>query len=209
MGRVKVCGITNVDDALVAAEAGADALGMVFAESPRRIDVPCATEIANALPPFVTRVGVFVNEDTETIRRMMHEVPLDIVQLHGDEAPEVCVHLSPGRCVKGIRVKDEASLERIWDYRGVAGVLLDAYVEGVAGGTGRTFNWGLAAGVVGRGVRIVLSGGLTPGNVEEAIRAVRPDAVDVSSGVEVEPGVKDAGAVREFVLRARRAFAEL
>lgn len=209
MGRIKICGITNVDDALAACRLGADAVGMVFAESPRRVDVPAASQIASALPPFVTRVGVFVDEDTESIRRIMDAVPLDLVQLHGDEAPEVCVHLSPGRCIKGVRVRDESSLGAIDRYSGVAAVLLDAYVEGAAGGTGRTLDWKLAAAAVGKGVPIVLAGGLRPDNVAEAIRTVRPAAVDVSSGVEARPGRKDHDALAQFIRRAREAFAEV
>lgn len=199
MTRVKICGISDVENALVAAEAGADAIGLVFAPSPRRVTVEQAREIVDALPPFVTKVGLFVDEDPARIEEVADACRLDVVQLHGSESPGFCAAL--GRTViKAIRVKDAASLAVMDGYR-VAGFLLDSYHPEVAGGTGRTFDWDLAEQVSGR-YRVILSGGLTPANVTEAIEKVRPHGVDVSSGVETD-GRKDSAKIRDFVLRVR------
>lgn len=199
MTRVKICGISDVENALVAAEAGADAIGLVFAPSRRRVTVEQAREIVDALPPFVTKVGLFVDEDPARIEEVADACRLDVVQLHGSESPGFCAAL--GRTViKAIRVKDAASLAVMDGYR-VAGFLLDSYHPEVAGGTGRTFDWDLAEQVSGR-YRVILSGGLTPANVTEAIEKVRPHGVDVSSGVETD-GRKDPAKIREFVMRVR------
>lgn len=199
MTRVKICGISDVGNALVAAEAGADAIGLVFAPSRRRVTVEQAREIVDALPPFVTKVGLFVDEDPARIEEVADACRLDVVQLHGSESPGFCAAL--GRTViKAIRVKDAASLAVMDGYR-VAGFLLDSYHPEVAGGTGRTFDWDLAEQVSGR-YRVILSGGLTPANVTEAIEKVRPHGVDVSSGVETD-GRKDPAKIREFVMRVR------
>lgn len=199
MTRVKICGISDVENALVAAEAGADAIGLVFAPSRRRVTVEQAREIVDALPPFVTKVGLFVDEDPARIEEVADACRLDVVQLHGSESPGFCAAL--GRTViKAIRVKDAASLAVMDGYR-VAGFLLDSYHPEVAGGTGRTFDWDLAEQVSGR-YRVILSGGLTPANVTEAIEKVRPHGVDVSSGVETD-GRKDPAKIREFVVRVR------
>lgn len=199
MTRVKICGISDVENALVAAEAGADAIGLVFAPSRRRVTVEQAREIVDALPPFVTKVGLFVDEDPARIEEVADACRLDVVQLHGSESPGFCAAL--GRTViKAIRVKDAASLPVMDGYR-VAGFLLDSYHPEVAGGTGRTFDWDLAEQVSGR-YRVILSGGLTPANVTEAIEKVRPHGVDVSSGVETD-GRKDPAKIREFVMRVR------
>lgn len=199
MTRVKICGISDVENALVAAEAGADAIGLVFAPSRRRVTVEQAREIVDALPPFVTTVGLFVDEDPARIEEVADACRLDVVQLHGSESPGFCAAL--GRTViKAIRVKDAASLAVMDGYR-VAGFLLDSYHPEVAGGTGRTFDWDLAEQVSGR-YRVILSGGLTPANVTEAIEKVRPHGVDVSSGVETD-GRKDPAKIREFVMRVR------
>lgn len=199
MTRVKICGISDVENALVAADAGADAIGLVFAPSRRRVTVEQAREIVDALPPFVTKVGLFVDEDPARIEEVADACRLDVVQLHGSESPGFCAAL--GRTViKAIRVKDAASLAVMDGYR-VAGFLLDSYHPEVAGGTGRTFDWDLAEQVSGR-YRVILSGGLTPANVTEAIEKVRPHGVDVSSGVETD-GRKDSAKIRDFVLRVR------
>lgn len=199
MVRVKICGISDVENALMAAEAGADAIGLVFAPSRRRVTVEQAREIVDALPPFVTKVGLFVDEDPARIEEVADACRLDVVQLHGSESPGFCAAL--GRTViKAIRVKDAASLAVMDGYR-VAGFLLDSYHPEVAGGTGRTFDWDLAEQVSGR-YRVILSGGLTPANVTEAIEKVRPHGVDVSSGVETD-GRKDPAKIREFVMRVR------
>jgi phosphoribosylanthranilate isomerase len=198
--RVKICGITNRDDALVAVEAGAHALGFVFAPSPRQISPEAAAEIIAALPPFVQTVGVVVNQDLEPI---LARCPLDAVQFHGEEPAEVLGRVSGVRRIKAFRVADEQDLEPIAAYASVADAfLLDARVPGIAGGTGHTFPWHLAREARRFGRPIVLAGGLTPENVAAAVVAGRPDAVDVSSLVERAPGQKDADRVRRFVAAA-------
>jgi phosphoribosylanthranilate isomerase len=203
MVRVKICGITTVDDALSAVTAGADALGFVFfARSPRNVSPDEAAGIIRRLPPFVQTVGLFVNEDAETVNGIADRCGLDIVQLHGDESPAYC-DLIHRRVLKAFRVRDAASLEAMGNYR-VAGYLLDAWKKDAYGGTGHTFDWELAKGAAVHGP-LVLAGGLDPDNVAEAVRRVRPYAVDVSSGVESTPGKKDHEKVREFISRAKEA----
>ncbi len=190
MVRVKVCGITNKRDAFMAAEMGVDALGFIFARSPRTVRPEQARKIIQCLPPFVQTVGVFVNEKPARIREIMAFCGLDLVQLHGDESPEMCDTLMP-RCVKAIRVRYKSSLETIRSYRGkTRAFLLDAYSEKARGGTGNTFDWGLAREAKNIGTPIILAGGLHPDNIEEAILTVRPFAVDINSGVEQRPGEK-------------------
>lgn len=206
MIKVKICGITTLEDALVAAEAGADALGFVFYNgSSRCIRPEQAAAIIRQIPPFVQAVGLFVNEELETINAVTNCCSLDIIQLHGDEPPSFCAAI-PRRVLKAIRVRDAASLEQLRDYRTQA-FLLDAWSPTAYGGTGSVFNWDIAASAA-KNCRIVLAGGLTPGNVAEAIRTVRPYAVDVSSGVESAPGKKDAALVREFIRNAKEACLE-
>jgi indole-3-glycerol phosphate synthase/phosphoribosylanthranilate isomerase len=205
---VKICGITNAEDARMAAAAGADAVGFVFwPKSPRAVDAATARAIAAALPPFVLRVGVFVDASPEEMRKVADEVGLDIVQLHGQEPPED-VARAPRRAVKAIRVGPGFRPEEALRYDGTAAALLvDTRADGAGpGGTGQTFDWSLVRPVRERTPFLVLAGGLTPDNVGEAIAAVRPDAVDVSSGVESAPGRKDPAKVRAFVdaVRARR-----
>lgn len=195
--RVKICGITNLDDALSAADAGADALGFVFVrESSRYVEPDIACEIIRHLPPMVTAVGVFVNEKIETVREITKHCALDLLQFHGVESPEYCEWYAQG-VIKGFRVRDGASLQEISRYR-VQGYLLDSYSEEALGGTGSTFDWSLARKVVPLGP-VILAGGLTPGNVGQAVDQVRPFAVDVSSGVERRTGTKDAKKIRQFV----------
>lgn len=202
--RVKLCGMTRPEDARAAERYGADAIGFVFAESPRRVTAEQARTISEAVGPFVTRVGVFVDAGIEAIRRVLKEVRLDVVQLHGNETPaEAEAVRSLGvRVVKAIRVRDAGSLAGLAAYD-VDAFLLDAYVPGVAGGTGRTFEWALAEEAARR-YPVILAGGLTPENVAEAVAAVRPYAVDTSSGIESSPGVKDHERMREFITRARK-----
>jgi len=201
MVRVKVCGITTVEDASHAAACGADALGFVFfAKSPRCVSPEAARGIIAELPPFVSAVGLFVNEDPERIRQLADFCALDVIQLHGDESPEACA-FPPRRVVKALRVKDAASLAGHREY-GVSALLLDAWVAGAYGGTGESFNWDLAAEVARRRP-VILAGGLTPANVAEAVRQVRPYAVDVSSGVEAAPGRKDPAKVEAFIRNAK------
>lgn len=201
MVRVKICGITSRDDALMAVEAGADALGFVFYEkSPRFVNPLTAAAIIRELPPLVQTVGLFVNEDVEKINWAADFCGLDLVQLHGDEEPRDADEVKR-RVIRALRVKDETSLvaHDAWQ---VSALLLDAWVSGAYGGTGETFNWDLAA-VAARQRPVILAGGLTPENVAEAVRIVHPYAVDVSSGVEATPGRKDPEKVREFVRRAK------
>lgn len=201
MVRVKICGITNLDDALAAVGCGADALGFVFwAGSQRHISAAVAAEIVKELPPFITTVGVFVNETRSRIDDILAEVPLCAVQLHGDETPEFCSGFDV-KVIKAVRVRDKGDIEALSDYD-VSAFLLDSYREGFSGGTGVTFDWSLATGAKMLGP-VIVSGGLTPDNVAEAVRVVRPYGVDVSSGVEKSPGRKDSSAICSFIAQAR------
>lgn len=204
MVKIKICGITSLEDALTAVEAGADALGFVFyAASPRHIFPEQATRIISQLPPFVQTVGLFVNEEATTVNEVADLCRLDLVQLHGDESADYCQQISR-RVLKAFRVRSLTCLDPIKDYR-VAGYLLDTFSPSFYGGTGTSFNWEIATEAVKRHQRIILAGGLTPDNVAEAIRQVRPYGVDVSSGVEAGPGKKDREKVREFIGNAKEA----
>lgn len=203
MTRIKICGITREEDAWAAVEYGADALGFIFySESPRCIKPEQALLISRRLPPMITRIGVFVDEPPEAVQPIFDRVGLDVVQLHGTEQPE-WIAKYPGRVIKAIRVQSIESLRQMAAYR-VNTFLLDTYRQGMPGGTGETFNWDLAIGAKQHG-RIILSGGLNPSNVVDAIRLVKPYAVDVSSGIEIEPGIKDHGRMKLFIQRARGA----
>jgi phosphoribosylanthranilate isomerase len=197
--KVKICGITEKEDALGAAKLGADALGFIFAPSPRQISMGKARCIINEIPPFVKTVGVFVNEETNTIREHINYCGLDLVQLHGDESPEFCRQLMP-YSVKAFRIKDDSSLQKFAEYQAnVRALLLDTYAADKVGGTGKTFDWQLAVKIKETGIPVILSGGLGPSNIEEAIRLVRPDAVDVNSGVEERPGKKSYVMMKELI----------
>jgi phosphoribosylanthranilate isomerase len=198
---VKICGITTPEDALLAADAGVDAIGLVFAKSPRRVEPEQAADILAALPPYVDPVALFVNETASRIRSLCRMLGVRTVQLHGDEPPELALALDEFCVVKAVHMAAEADLEAIADYPASA-FLLDTKVAGLRGGTGKTFDWQLAAQAQGR---IILAGGLNPDNVAEAVRTARPYGVDVSSGVEAEPGKKDPEKVRAFVRNARAA----
>ena len=188
--KVKICGITNLEDASIAIELGADALGFIFAPSPRQIAPQKAAEIIRVIPPFVKTVGVFVNEAPATIREIMQHCGLDLIQLHGDESPSFCEVLMP-YVIKALRVKDESSLQTSRAYHGkVRALLLDTYSKEIAGGTGKTFDWDLAIKIKKIGMPIILSGGIGPSNIDQAVNTVRPDAVDVNSGIEEYPGKK-------------------
>lgn len=202
MVRVKICGITNIEDARLAVRAGADALGFIFAPSPRRISPEEAADIIASLPPFVAAVGVFVDERPDRIREIAAQCRLGGIQFHGDEGPEECAGFG-GRAIKAVRVKDAGSLRGLDRYR-VGAFLLDSCVRGMRGGTGAVFAWNLAAAFFSA-TPVILSGGLTPENVAQAVSAVRPYAVDVSTGVESEPGRKDQARMEEFVRRAKEA----
>lgn len=203
--KVKICGITSAEDATVAVEAGADALGFVFyRKSPRYIEPAMARQIIMGLPPLVLPVGVFVNEEQSVVRNLMDDCGLSLAQLHGSESAAYCQEL--GRPVlKALRVKDRSAFLALAEFRGRAGVrgfVLDAFSDQAYGGTGQVIDWQLAAEAA-KAANILLAGGLTPDNVQQAIQAVQPYGVDVSSGVEREPGKKDHEKVRAFIRAAR------
>ncbi|MEA3362822.1 MAG: phosphoribosylanthranilate isomerase [Thermodesulfobacteriota bacterium] len=200
--RIKICGITNLEDALCAVGSGADALGFVFYEkSPRYVHPEIVAQIVSELPPFVTTVGLFVDAAPDTIKQTMRMAGLGVVQLHGDESPEDC-HLNPYSVIKAVRVKGADSLAGIDNYP-VSALLLDAWNEQQYGGTGESFDWQLARELTGHRP-IILAGGLTPGNVAQAVRMVNPYAVDVSSGVEESPGHKDRNKIHKFIQQVRQ-----
>jgi phosphoribosylanthranilate isomerase len=201
--RVKICGITRVDDALAAAEAGADAIGLVFyPKSSRAVSIERAADIARRLPAFVTTVGLFVNPSSAEIERVLAEVPLDLLQFHGDESPQFCALFSTPY-LKALRVKPELDIAACAQaYKAARGLLLDAWRSDQFGGTGHTFDWKLI-GPEAPSSRIILAGGLTPANVAEAIQVVRPWAVDVSTGVEETPGIKSHSLMQAFVKSVR------
>ena len=203
MVKVKVCGITSPEDARVAADAGADAIGLVFAESPRRVSAPQAREISAALPEGAAKVGVFVDEEPEEVLRIAREVGLDYAQLHGDETAEEVAAVREGglKVIKALRVRDAGSLEAIGEY-GADLLLLDAYSERVRGGTGERFDWGLAKWLKGY-ANILVSGGLSPENVREVVELFEPYGVDASSSLEDSPGKKNRDTVRRFVSAAK------
>jgi len=200
MVKVKICGITNADDALTASGLGADALGFVFyKESPRHVSPDQAREIIRKLPPFITTVGVFVDTPPDEVEGIMRRAALDVAQLHGHELPGACVF--GRRVIKAIRVKELSDLEPLHHYH-VSAYLLDTYTQESFGGTGQIFNWDIALDAKQFG-KIILAGGLNPDNVEKAIQRVRPYGVDVSSGVEEGKGKKDHRKMELFIRRAK------
>ena len=204
--KVKICGITNLPDGMAAAEEGADALGFVFYEgSPRFVRIEAAAEIIRQLPALVVKVGLFVNAPEDLVVRAASECGLNLLQFHGDEPPDYCLQFGL-MSMKAFRIRDMESLKLLADYPTDAW-LLDAYAPEQVGGTGKTFNWELAAEAQTWGRPIFLAGGLKSENVAEAIRQVRPYAVDVSSGVEAAPGKKDHAKLRAFIQAAKRADA--
>ncbi|MEE2813741.1 MAG: phosphoribosylanthranilate isomerase [Verrucomicrobiota bacterium] len=202
---VKICGITSQADARAAAAAEADAIGLMFyKESPRHVTIEQAKEICEVLPAHIMRVGVFVNTDEALINRALSECLLNILQFHGDETPEDCAQY-PVMTLKAFRVQGPETLEQMKDYS-TAGFLLDAYTKEARGGTGEKFNWDLAVQAQQLRKPVFLAGGLTPDNVAEAVRKVEPFGVDVSSGVESEPGKKDSEKMVAFVKAAKSAL---
>ena len=202
--KVKICGITSVADGLLAAGAGADMIGLMFYESsPRHITLAQAAEISRALPPFVLRVGVFVNPDEALVTSAIRECGLSLLQFHGDETSDFCTQFGV-MSLKALRVRDAESLQPLEQFKTDA-FLLDAYAQSGLGGTGEKFNWDLAVEAQKFGKPIFLAGGLTPENVADAVRQVHPFAVDVSSGVESAPGKKDEAKVRAFIAAVRGA----
>ena len=202
--RIKICGITRIDDARAAIAAGVDAVGLVFyPRSPRCLDIESARSIVDQLPPLVTVVGVFVNQTIEQVREIADRASLDILQLHGDETPEQCRRYGQPY-IKGVRMRDDVDLTATaYAYSDCRGLLLDTYKPGTEGGTGETFSWKRIPATMIKPV--ILAGGLNPANVGEAIETVRPFAVDVSSGVEKTQGVKDAREIERLVKAVRAA----
>ncbi len=201
MARIKICGITNIEDALYAADLGVDALGFVFySQSPRHIEPKKARKIIQQLPPFLAKVGVFVNETAARVNEIIELTGIDVVQLHGQEAPEYCQRFER-KVVKAFRIAPDFDPAQIEVYE-VDAYLLDTYVRGIYGGTGEVFNWEIAKRAEQYG-RIILAGGLNPGNIKEAICQVEPYGVDISSGVEIRPGEKDKRKLEQLVLQVR------
>ena len=208
MTRIKICGITRVEDALAAANSGADAIGLVFYErSPRHVNIAQAAQLAAALPPFVSVVGLFVDADEAFVREVLSNVPLDMLQFHGDETPEYCMQFGKPY-LKAIRVKAGVDLlQCAARFCTARGLLLDAYVDGVQGGTGTVFEWALIPRNLP--LPVILSGGLEDGNVAVAIIQVCPYAVDVSSGVESAKGIKDPAKIAAFINEVKRTDVQL
>ena len=203
MIKIKICGITNLEDALYATECGADSLGFNFyKKSPRYIEPQKAAEIISQLPPLIMPVGIFVNEHEDRIREIQQLACIPTVQFHGDESPEFCQRFG-SHVIKAFQVRDKESLKAMAHYR-VGAFLLDSYREGMRGGTGEAFDWHLAVVAKTFG-KIILAGGLTPENVTEAVKLVQPYAVDVAGGVEKEKGIKDQAKVKKFINEVRRA----
>ncbi len=199
--KIKICGITNLEDAQLAVQAGADALGFIFyPQSPRFVEIQVVKSIVNQLPPFVLPVGVFVNEEQSMVQNVMDVCGLALAQLHGEESPAYCESLGHP-VLKGIRLRDRTSFLALAEYKGRAGVrgfVLDAFSESAYGGTGEIADWNLAAEAA-HAAPILLAGGLSSENVQEAIQQVQPYGVDVSSGVEARPGQKDPNKVQAFI----------
>jgi phosphoribosylanthranilate isomerase len=195
---VKVCGITNLQDALTCVTYGVTALGFVFAPSKRRMDPAAVYQITRQLPPFITGVGVFVDEDPQVIKEILKDCRLDLAQLHGAEPAEV-TEVLPGRVIKAFKAGFEPP-DPSWQGAPLRAVLIDTYSPAAAGGTGNTFDWGLFDGYRSLGFPLILAGGLNPSNIRQAILQARPDAVDVSSGVELEPGRKDPEKIKNLML---------
>lgn len=204
MTFVKVCGITSVDDAIAAVSLGANLLGFVFAESPRQVDVSTVKHIQRIIGGDAKTVGVFTEESDE-VMRAMDDCNLTYAQLHGFQSEEFAARVGAARVIRVIRVKNEYSVENIPEFPEAGFYLLDTYRKGMAGGTGETFDWNLAIRAKEFGKPIFLSGGLNPENVLDAVRTVRPFAVDVSSGVEISPGTKDHAKIKEFIDHVREA----
>lgn len=205
--RVKICGITRPQDALAAAQAGADAIGLVFyPASPRAVEIDQAGEIVEALPPFVTTVGLFVDAGEAEIRRILEVIPLDLLQFHGDETPDACRRY--GRpYLKALRMREQADvIATAKHYHDAAGLLLDTYKAGQPGGTGERFDWRRIPATLPK--PIVLAGGLTPENVAEAVLMARPYGVDVSGGVEAQKGIKDVYKIQSFIAEVERGDRE-
>jgi len=203
MTKIKICGITNLNDALASVNLGADALGFIFVPNTSRyIEPQKAAEIIAQLPPFVTTVGVFADDSVEHIKKIADQCRLDALQLHGQESPDFCLNLNR-KVIKAFRIKNEKNLTVLPQYT-VSAYLLDTYIKGAIGGTGAIFDWKLALEAKKYGL-VILAGGLNPENVAGAIQQVHPYGVDVSSGVEAEAGKKDHSKLKNFIQTARNA----
>ena len=202
--RIKICGITRPEDALCAVHSGADAIGLVFyPPSPRAVTIEQAREVASVVPPLVTLVALFVDATAQEIARVLESVPVGLIQFHGNEDAAFCGQFHRP-WIKAIRIKDDLDVAAACGaYDAASGVLLDAWQEGVPGGTGKTFEWSRAEGRTS--LPVVLAGGLNSSNVGSAIKTLGPWAVDVSGGVEVSPGIKDAGKIEQFIAAVRVA----
>ena len=203
--RIKICGITQNIDALRAVELGADALGLVFySPSPRAVTLDRAQQIAKSIAPFVTLVGLFVNASPDEVRKTLAQVPLNLLQFHGDESSQYCEQFA-FPYIKALRMKPDVDVVSVMNqYTSARGILLDAYKPGVPGGTGESFDWDLVPKMSNRPLPIILAGGLTSQNISEAIDRVQPFAVDVSGGVEKSPGIKDQQKLTEFFAKSKR-----
>jgi len=209
MTRIKICGVTNPEDAHHAADCGADALGFNFVDSsPRRVTPARAGAILRTLGPLITGVGVFVNSPPDVVRSALEESTCTVAQLHGDEPADYIEALAPYATIHAIRVNSTLDATAIGRYKDFRAILLDTYVAGQMGGTGRRFDPAVAARLVKEGWRVIVAGGLTPENVAEVVRSVRPYGVDVSSGVESAPGRKDPEKVAHFIAAVRAADAQ-
>ena len=208
MTRIKICGITREQDARTAAASGADMLGLVFYDkSPRYVTLPQAIQLSAAIPSSVLQAGLFVNASAQAVRAVLQQVPLDVLQFHGEEEPEFCAQFCRPYW-KAIRVRPGVDLlQCAARYKGAQGLLLDAYIEGMHGGTGASFDWTLIPRNLP--LPVILSGGLNAGNVAEAITQVRPRAVDVSSGVEAAKGIKDAAKITAFINEVKKIDLQL
>lgn len=204
MAKVKICGITNLKDALAAVNAGCDALGFVFyKKSPRYISPGQARDIIGQMPRRVIKIGVFVNSPEDAVKKIAGFCKLDMLQFHGQESPEFCGRFRRYKIIKAFRVKDKPLGQGVLKYNPFA-FLFDTFASSQAGGTGKKFNWDLIRHIDGLNRPVFLSGGLTADNVEEAISITHPEWVDVSSGIEILPGKKDRNKMRKFIKIAKR-----
>ncbi|HBF36575.1 MAG TPA: N-(5'-phosphoribosyl)anthranilate isomerase [Firmicutes bacterium] len=200
---VKICGITNLEDALTCVRHGASALGFIFAPSKRQVTVAKVYEISRQVPPFITKVGVFVNEDPLVIREILKDCHLDLAQLHGGESQAVTEFL-PGRVIKAFKAGlDEPDLA--WRDFPIRAILIDSFMKEIPGGTGQTFNWSLFQSFRSLGYPMILAGGLNPGNIINAVETARPEAIDLSSGVELKPGIKDPMKIKQLMANLKSA----
>lgn len=203
MVKVKICGITNLEDAQNAVLFGADAIGFIFTESPRKVKPEIVKNIVRSLDGDILKVGVFVNETIDNVKKTVEMCSLDVVQLHGEEDPSYCSNLRNWQVIKAFRIKDDLTLKPIMSYKNVFAYLLDTFAEGKYGGSGKVFDWNLAVKAKSFGKPIIVSGGLNIGNIEEAIKVIRPYGVDISSSIEIRPGKKDAGLMKQIISKVK------